>query len=139
MPEYIFSDQDIYVNVAGGLKIRDTGVELALALALFSARINRALPANMMSVGELSLAGEIRAVHQLRRRVKTAADSGFDSWIGAVLRDEGGALPGKGRECGLLSDAIAAVTGEQPVQATRPSDQSRPDQSNREKSGTSYT
>ena len=103
------SDQDIYVNVAGGLRIADTGAELALALALFSARAEKPLPADLVSVGEVSLAGEIRPVTHLRRRVKTAADTGLERWIAAVDRDESGAFPGKGQAARRIRDAVATA------------------------------
>jgi len=103
------SDQDIYVNVAGGLRISDTGAELALALALFSARSEKSLPADMVAVGEISLAGEVRQVPHLRRRIKTASDTGLGSFFAPAVSDEGGALPGKGKVIHSIRDALAAV------------------------------
>ena len=52
-----FGEQDIYVNVGGGIKLNEVSIELPLALALWSALTNRSLPNNMASFGELSLAG----------------------------------------------------------------------------------
>ena len=103
------SDQDIYVNVAGGLRISDTGAELALALALFSARSEKALPADMVAVGEISLAGEVRSVPHLRRRIKTASDTGLGRYFAAAASDEGGAFPGKGKIVHSIRDALAGV------------------------------
>ena len=103
------SDQDIYVNVAGGLRIGDTGAELALALALFSARSEKALPSDMVAVGEISLAGEVRPVPHLRRRIKTAADTGLGHWIAAASSDEAGPFPGSGSEIHKIRDALAAA------------------------------
>jgi len=76
------SDQDLYVNAAGGIRITEVGVELALACALYSARSGLALPADLAIAGELSLTGEIRPVHRLAGRVKTAANLGFPSFLG---------------------------------------------------------
>ena len=76
------SDQDLYVNAAGGIRTADVGVELALACALYSARTGLALPANLAIAGELSLTGEIRPVRRLAGRVKTAANLGFNSFLG---------------------------------------------------------
>jgi len=76
------SDQDIYVNAAGGIRITEVGVELALACALYSARTGLALPANLAIAGELSLTGEIRPVRRLASRVKTAANLGYNSFLG---------------------------------------------------------
>jgi DNA repair protein RadA/Sms len=76
------SDQDIYVNVAGGIRITEVGVELALACALYSARTGLVLPADLVIAGELSLTGEIRPVRRLAGRVKTASNLGFCSFLG---------------------------------------------------------
>ena len=72
-----FSEQDLYVNVAGGMRINDPGADLPLALALYSARTGQPLPAGVASAGELSLAGEVRPTTHLRRRVKAANDLGY--------------------------------------------------------------
>ena len=103
------SDQDIYVNVAGGLRISDTGAELALALALFSARSAKALPGDMVAVGEISLAGEVRPVPHLRRRIKTASDTGLVRFFAPAATDESGDFPGKGHVIHSVRDALAAV------------------------------
>jgi len=76
------SDQDLYVNAAGGIRITEVGVELALACALYSARTGLALPADLAIAGELSLTGEIRPVRRLSGRVKTAVNLGFKSFLG---------------------------------------------------------
>jgi len=78
------SDQDLYVNAAGGIRITEVGVELALACALYSARTGLALPDNLVIAGELSLTGEIRPVHKLQGRVKTALNLGFNEFLGPV-------------------------------------------------------
>jgi DNA repair protein RadA/Sms len=84
-----FSDQDIYVNVAGGIRIHEVGVELPLAAALYSAQTGIAVPPRTAVTGEVSLAGEIRPVSYLKRRVRTAAEMGFSRCIGpSALRKE---------------------------------------------------
>ena len=72
------TDKDIYVNVAGGIKVNEVSVELSLALALWSAFSETNLPAKMVSFGELSLAGEVRPVNYGDRRLRAAAEMGFD-------------------------------------------------------------
>jgi DNA repair protein RadA/Sms len=72
-----FSDQDIYVNVAGGVRLAESAIDLALAAALYSARVDVASPAQTALVGELSLAGEVRPVARLKPRVKAATALGF--------------------------------------------------------------
>ncbi|MGX8686106.1 MAG: magnesium chelatase domain-containing protein, partial [Spirochaetales bacterium] len=75
------SDKDIYVNVAGGVRVNDVSVELAIAMALWSAAYNRSLNSGTVCFGELSLAGEVRKVSLGDRRLKAAADMGFESAI----------------------------------------------------------
>lgn len=68
---------DIYVNVAGGLRLTDTGTDLAVALAIYSAVTNRVVPEDTAVVGEIGLAGELRSVNQIQRRVEEALRVGF--------------------------------------------------------------
>ena len=72
-----FSDQDIYVNVAGGIRLKEPATDLAIALALYSARANIPAQKEGAYIGELSLAGEIRSVKKLKQRIKTAQSMGF--------------------------------------------------------------
>ena len=76
------SDQDIYINVAGGIKIAEVGVELALACAIYSARTGIQTMAKTAIAGELSLAGEVRPLRRLLARVKTAKNLGFTAFLG---------------------------------------------------------
>lgn len=71
------SDQDIYVNVAGGMKLSEVSIELPLALALWSALTNKSIPKALVSYGELSLAGEVRGVGFPEKREKAAKELGF--------------------------------------------------------------
>lgn len=96
---------DVFVNVAGGLRITDPGADLAVALAVWSAVTNRPLPEDAAVVGEVGLAGEIRGVSQLARRVAEAERAGFRALIGPRHAE----LPGGG--CRDLSAAIARVRG----------------------------
>lgn len=79
-----FSDQDIYVNVAGGMRLADPGIDAALAAALYSARVGLALPTQACLAGELSLAGELRAVRRMQNRMRTAAGLGFGRLYGPL-------------------------------------------------------
>ena len=101
------SDQDIYVNVAGGFRVTEVGVELAIACALYSARTGLVLPADIAIAGELSLTGEIRPVRRLSSRVKTAASLGFNSFLGPVSD-----IPEKGlRSASNIKSAIKSIFG----------------------------
>ncbi len=73
-----FSDQDIYINVAGGVKLSESSIDAALAAALYSARTDLSIGEGAVILGELSLAGEIRPIPRLKQRVKTSKDLGFD-------------------------------------------------------------
>lgn len=75
------SDQDIYVNVAGGIRLREPAVDLALAAALYSARTDKALSPDSAYAGELSLSGEIRPVPKIQQRIKTASSLGFNKFF----------------------------------------------------------
>jgi DNA repair protein RadA/Sms len=77
-----YSDQDVYVNVAGGIRLSEVGIELPLAMALYSARTGIAFPEGATVSGEVSLAGEIRPVPHFRRRLRAAAEMGFSVFIG---------------------------------------------------------
>lgn len=83
-----FSDQDIYINVAGGIRLRESAIDLALALALYSARTDIPARKNEAFIGELSLAGEIRPVRRLKPLIKTAQSLGFTQlYVPAVSGD----------------------------------------------------
>ena len=78
---------DIYVNVAGGLRLTDPGTDLAVALAVYSAVTNRTVPEGTAVVGEVGLAGELRSVSQLTRRVAEASKANFSRFIGPPSYD----------------------------------------------------
>ncbi len=73
-----FSDKDVFVNVAGGLKLQDTASDLAVIMALVSALIDKPIPVKKMFIGEVGLGAEIRSVQGLQARILEAKKSGFD-------------------------------------------------------------
>ena len=75
------SSQDVYLNIAGGLKISEPAADLAVAMAIVSSLTNHPLPADMVIFGEIGLSGEIRAVSQPNLRLKEAHKLGFRSAI----------------------------------------------------------
>jgi DNA repair protein RadA/Sms len=89
-----FGQYDIYVNVAGGLSIREVGIELPLCLSLYSARQGISLPERTVICGEVSLAGELRPVKQMDKRLKTALDLGFETMIGPASSERMNGEPG---------------------------------------------
>lgn len=70
-------DQDVFINVVGGVKIAETAADLPVLLAALSSFRDRALPTRMLSFGEIGLAGEIRPVAHGEERIKEAAKHGF--------------------------------------------------------------
>ncbi len=72
-----FAGRDVYLNVAGGLRISEPAADLAVAAALASAAFDVALPSECVAFGEASLSGEVRPVTRADARLKEAAKLGF--------------------------------------------------------------
>ncbi|MBN1310577.1 MAG: DNA repair protein RadA [Anaerolineae bacterium] len=88
------SEEDVFVNVIGGLKIDEPAVDLAVALAIASSVKDRPIPADLVVVGEVGLSGELRAVSQLPARLNEAAKLGFRrALIPKTVRQSGDPLP----------------------------------------------
>lgn len=98
-------DSDVFVNVVGGLDLRDPAADLAVLAAVASAHLDRAAPPGLAFVGEVGLGGEVRGVAQPRRRVREAARSGME----AVALPEGAGAPGGGLEVRPVGSARRAV------------------------------
>jgi DNA repair protein RadA/Sms len=73
--------RDVYLNVAGGLRISEPAADLAVAAAVISSVLDTPLPESAVIFGEVGLAGEVRAVSQTEARLKEAARLGFDRAI----------------------------------------------------------
>ena len=95
-----FSDQDIYVNVAGGMRLSEPGIDLALMAALWSARTGTAMKPGFALAGELSLAGEVRPVTRMRQRARAAAGLGFAKVLGPREIEAGAATETVGSQPG---------------------------------------
>ena len=74
-----FGDKEVYLNIAGGLKISEPAADLAVAAALASSFAKKNLPAKSIYFGEVGLSGEIRPVPQAEARLKEAAKLGFET------------------------------------------------------------
>jgi DNA repair protein RadA/Sms len=79
--------RDVYVNVAGGVRVSEPGADLGVALALASSRLELPLPEDVAACGEVGLGGEVRRVGRIDLRLREAARLGF----GRVLLPEGAA------------------------------------------------
>jgi DNA repair protein RadA/Sms len=82
--------EDVFVNIAGGVKIAEPAIDLAVALAIASAHTNRPLAAGTLAVGELGLGGEIRSVPQLEHRLREGSRLGCSQ---AIVPHVGSAIP----------------------------------------------
>ncbi|MEM6390736.1 MAG: DNA repair protein RadA [Pseudomonadota bacterium] len=103
-----FTGLDVYLNVAGGIRISEPAADLAVAAALLSAREDTALPAECVLFGEISLSGALRPVAQTENRLKEAAKLGFSS---AIL-PAGGKPGGAGGLALSPMDDLTALVGE---------------------------
>ena len=101
-----FAGLDVYLNVAGGMKVSEPAADLAVAAALLSAREDAALPKDCVVFGELSLSGSLRPVGQTENRLKEAKKLGFSSAI-APARSKAG--EGSGMQLRQMSDLVGFV------------------------------
>ena len=69
--------KDVFLNMAGGLKVSDPAADLAVVCAVLSSNFDFAIPADVCFAGEVGLSGEIRPVSQCQRRISEAARLGF--------------------------------------------------------------
>lgn len=73
--------QDVFINIAGGLRLEDPAIDLAVIAAVMSSYQNITLPTKMVFAGEVGLSGEIRAVQRIDQRISEAEKLGFDEII----------------------------------------------------------
>jgi len=101
---------DVFVNVAGGVKVAEPAIDLAIAMAITSAHTNRPLAPGTFAVGELGLGGEVRSVPQLEVRLREAARLGLGH---AIVPHMGGNIPKLGgmalHEVRRLSQALSNI------------------------------
>ena len=101
-----FTGLDVYLNVAGGLKVSEPAADLAVAAALLSAREDVALPAESVVFGEISLSGALRPAPQTENRLKEAQKLGFTS---AIAPAGGKAAGASGMTLNTMSDLTGFV------------------------------
>ena len=103
-----FAGLDVYLNVAGGLRVTEPAADLAVAAALLSAREDAALPQRTVVFGEISLSGSLRPVSQTETRLKEAAKLGFKA---AILPDRSKSGTVAGVKVQKMPD-LAALVGD---------------------------
>lgn len=77
----LFSTDDVYLNIAGGFKIRETAADLAMAVSLISVKKDTPVPRDLMALGEIGLTGEIMGISKTGPRLKEAIKMGFNHFI----------------------------------------------------------
>ncbi|MFZ4601031.1 MAG: DNA repair protein RadA [Caulobacterales bacterium] len=102
-----FAGRDVYLSVAGGLKITEPAADLAVAAALISALFDEPLPDDCVVFGEAALSGDVRAVGRAELRLKEAAKLGFRRALAPVGADGGADV--EVRTLGALSELAEAI------------------------------
>jgi DNA repair protein RadA/Sms len=106
---------DVYLNVAGGLRIAEPAADLAAAAALISSLSGAPLPPDTVYFGELGLSGAIRPVAQAQARLKEAAKLGFARAVSPAPRAEKGERPALASHAiGHIADLVAGIAADRP-------------------------
>ena len=106
-----FSSRDVYLNVAGGLRVGEPASDLAAAAALASSVLDIALPQDCVVFGEISLSGDVRPVSRAEARLKEAAKLGFSRALAPAGHESNGAGV-RAHGVKRLADAVAALEGQ---------------------------
>ena len=93
-----FGVKDVFLNIAGGLKVEDPSIDLAVLCALLSSYEDVPLPPHVCFAGEVGLSGEVRAVHRVEQRIAEAEKLGFEKIIVSRYGQKSIALPSSGIE-----------------------------------------
>lgn len=104
-----FSGRDVYLSVAGGLRITEPAADLAVAAALVSALADRPLPSRSVVFGEVALSGEVRPAGRTDLRLKEAAKLGFELAFAPPQKKNGAGAGVKVRPFGHIADLAAAL------------------------------
>ena len=102
-----FATRDVYLNVAGGLRIGEPAADLAAAAALASSALDMALPQDCVVFGEISLSGDVRNVSRSEARLKEAAKLGFGRALAPLGAASASALPVTG--VNRLAEAVSRI------------------------------
>ena len=78
---YFFGNLDVYVNIVGGIALRDTSCDLAVCLSMISSLLDRPVSDKLIAIGEVGLGGEVRSVPNIEQRLREAERIGFEQAI----------------------------------------------------------
>ncbi|MBZ6378164.1 DNA repair protein RadA [Pacificimonas flava] len=104
-----FSNAEVYLNIAGGLRVSDPAADVAVAAALVSSLTDTPVPLGAVALGELSLSGEIRPAMHLPLRLKEAKKLGFDRALAPKTAKAPGGM--RVESFGHLADLVAHLAG----------------------------
>ena len=111
---------DVYLNVAGGLKVNEPAADLACAAALISSLTQTPVPTDTVVFGEIGLAGEVRQVSQTEARLKEAAKLGFSkAFLPRRRKQRGGDAPLELVEIDQLAELVQRLDGESTLRRKR--------------------
>ena len=102
--------RDVYLNIAGGLRISEPAADLAVAAALVSSALNQPIPEDSIFFGEIALSGQVRPVARIDGRLKEAQKLGFSQAIGPPRRQEGRQATSSGKNEAMSYHEIRDVT-----------------------------
>lgn len=102
-------NQDIYINAAGGMKIKEPGADLACALALASAYSGKVVDEKVVAIGEVGLSGEVRSIAQIDKRVAEAQALGFGKIVVPNVKTENKTDKGQIIKVKTVNEAIGKV------------------------------
>jgi len=105
-------DQDVFINVVGGVRINETGSDLPISLAVKSSLAGRPLPGRLVSFGEIGLSGEVRPVYNGEERLREAASQGYQQAMVARANAPRRAIKGLDViQIGSLAEALDKLAG----------------------------
>ena len=106
-----FAGLDVFLNVAGGMRVTEPAADLAVAAAILSAREDVAIPPETVLFGEISLSGALRPVGQTENRLKEATKLGFSKAIAPSHSKLGNAEGMKVRQMADLTAFVGEMFG----------------------------
>lgn len=108
--KFNLASKDVFLNIAGGLKVQDPATDLAVACAILSSTFDRPVDNNLCMAAEVSLTGELKSVSRIDQRIAEASRLGFKRIIIPKLRKEkSGSHPIEIIQCTKLEDAIKLI------------------------------